>query len=134
MSGLVDVYGNPIRRELTSVADAYSANDSSYWGIDPGVKGGWQIAGGFNVPQQPISQLMGMALDRDTERRASRIVYMTNPIMYGALETIQGFILGEGISYGETADPLVDEQVEEFWFQNNWEHLEKKPPALAFMM
>lgn len=126
---LLDMYGKPIlpsSRKLESVADAFEAADSSYWATgygDPGLRGGWIEAGGINMRPSPISQLLGLSLNRDLERKSARAAYMINPVIWGAVEVISSFVIGEGISYGEMADKTAMQALEDFWFENDLENL-----------
>jgi len=108
---------------LQSASDAYQSTGFATSTLDPGLRGGWIHSGGLDVPGTPVSLLLGMQLNRDVERKAARTAYMINPVLQGALETIHGFIMGEGVSYGETGDKGVDQHVEDFWFANDFEAL-----------
>lgn len=128
---LVDLNGQPIysERKIETVADAYDATDSYPWSlghVDPGLRGGWIESGGFNSPANPISTILGLSLNRDLERRAARAAYMLNPILWGGIEVVASFVIGEGISYGELADKRAMEALEDFWFANDLEHLAAK--------
>lgn len=124
---LVDINGRPLRSEKTleTAADVFHATDSGWGGgmLDPGLRGGWIESGGFFNQASPVSAILGLSLNRDLERRAARVAYLTNPVLWGALEVIASFVIGEGISYGEMADPSATKALEDFWFENDLEDM-----------
>jgi len=123
--------GRPVQSEqkIESAADAYNAMDATtgyagYTGtLDPGLRGGWIEASGLSAQASPIDKIIGLKLNRQTERRASRAAYMVNPVLWGALEVISSFVIGEGVSYGEIADTKGMQAIEDFWFENDIDEL-----------
>lgn len=53
-------------------------------------------------------------------QRLSILLWRKNVRAYGATEIIKDFVLGDGISF-ESADPKVQEVLEEYWEVNEWE-------------
>ena len=76
---------------------------------DPSLDGGWyRVSQGLNHPTS-MSKVVGMAnLSRIVERSAARVAYMTNPLVYGGLQAIMSYVLGDGLSYGEMADSRAE--------------------------
>lgn len=107
LSGLVDTSGRPIPSATT----------------DPGLRGGWVRTGGGIERPTSIGALIGQPLSRHVERTAARLAYLTNPLVYGAVEVIHGLTLGESISYGELADDRANTAWAEFWELNELHEL-----------
>lgn len=114
-------HGRLLDREekLETAADTFFGAGA----IDPGIKGGWIEAGGMDKPRSSVSQILGLDLNRDVERKSARTAYMVNPILAGAVELIHSFVMGEEIAYGETADKKVNTAVEDFWFANDIDYM-----------
>ncbi|GAA5514779.1 hypothetical protein Dcar01_03540 [Deinococcus carri] len=88
------------------------------------MQGGWQLTGGIGgqitLPQQ--ARLLGTLSRADTQR-AAVVMWYLNPLLYGAVEVIKGFVLGASISYGAHPDKAVQAVMEEFWAANSFDAL-----------
>ena len=86
--------------------------------VDPGLTGGWvRTSNGIERPTS-ISQLINQPISRTIERAAARLAYLTNPLVFGAVEILHGITLGDGITYGEHTDERVNTTWTEFWETN----------------
>jgi hypothetical protein len=92
------------------------------------VRGGWVQTNMpmLGAPMQGISQALGVPVNRAYERAAARAAFFLNPLLYGAINVIHGFTLGQGVSYGEISDKTAAAQVEEFWFANDLEAMQNR--------
>lgn len=90
------------------------------------LKGGWVQGSGIGRPHTSISQVMGVPQNRALERLAARVAFMTNPIISGAIEVMQGFVLGKGVAYGEHFDDRAHEYLEEFFAHNLLDRLTER--------
>jgi hypothetical protein len=52
------------------------------------------------------------------ERTAARLAYLTNPLVYGAVEVIHGLTIGDSVSYGKLTDDRANGAWQEFWQAN----------------
>ena len=64
-----------------------------------------------------------LRVNRDIQRRAARIAYLTNPLLYGAVEVLHSFVLGTGVTLGEITDKRASAAVTEFWDENRLDML-----------
>jgi hypothetical protein len=86
---------------------------------DPGLRGGWVRTGpGIERPTS-ISQLLGQPVSRHLERTAARLAYLTNPLVFGAIEALHGITLGTNLTYGRMPDERADVAWREFWEVNH---------------
>lgn len=107
---LVDQFGRPLQASVTHREQA--------------LRGGWvETSGDLNRPVTSISQVMNFPMNRDMERTAARVAFLTNPILAGAIEVIHGFVLGEGLTYGDMPDRTAYAMLEEFWATNELDAL-----------
>lgn len=102
-SGLVDQYGMPLPKSSA---------------VDPGLRGGWVRTGGGIERPTTVSDLIGQPLSRHIERTAARLAYLTNPLVYGAVEIIHGLTIGDEATYGRLADSRANTAWAEFWEAN----------------
>lgn len=85
--------------------------------------GGWAEIGDGELGSVSITPSQALAqLSRINQRSAARLAFLTNPIISGALEMIHGFVIGEGVTYGEMYDKRAQEQMEEFYAVNELEN------------
>lgn len=112
MSGLVDQHGRPLQASNASRAR------------EEVLRGGWvEATGDLSKPVTSLSQVMGLPINRDVERTAARVAFLTNPLIAGAIEVIHGFVIGDGITYGDMPDKTAYAQLEEFWAANELDNL-----------
>lgn len=102
MNGLVDQYGRPLQAAT-----------------DPGLRGGWVRTGAGIERPTSLNALITQPLSRRLERTAARLAYLTNPLVYGAVEVIHGLTIGESITYGELVDDRANTAWSEFWQAND---------------
>lgn len=106
-TGLVDPHGRPLPKSTA----------------DPGLRGGWVRTGGGIERPTSISALLQQPLSRRLERAAARLAYLTNPLVYGAVEIIHGLTIGDEVTYGELADDRANAAWTEFWEANELHEL-----------
>ena len=98
--------------------------ESSLTTGDPGVYGGWLTSAGTLSPNSlGAGSFTALRVNREVQRRAARIAYLTNPLLYGAVEVIHGFVLGTGVTLGEITDKRAATAINEFWQENTLDHL-----------
>jgi len=86
---------------------------------DPGLRGGWVRTGpGIERPTS-VSQMLGQPVSRHLERTAARLAYLTNPLVFGAVEALHGIALGTNLTYGRMSDDRADVAWREFWEVNH---------------
>lgn len=83
--------------------------------------GGWIENGNLGTPLSNTLAILPNAPQRNIERSWARYAFLTNPVVSGAIEVIHGYVIGEGISYGEMSDTRAYDQLEEFYAINNLE-------------
>lgn len=98
-AALVDQYGAPLPKATA----------------DPGLRGGWVRTGGGIERPTTVSDLVGQPLSRHVERTAARLAYLTNPLVYGAVEIIHSLTIGDETTYGRLADDRANTAWAEFW-------------------
>lgn len=81
-----------------------------------------------------IERASALDLPPHIQRKSQRLailLWRKNVRAYGATEIVKDFVLGDGISF-ESADPKVQEALEEYWEVNEWEDkLEERLRSLA---
>jgi hypothetical protein len=98
--------------------------ESGLTATDPGLAGGWlPSVGGLSPNGVTTGNYASFALSRPVQRRAARIAYLTNPLLYGAIEVIHSFVLGTGVTVGEITDKRAAEAVADFWEENHLDTL-----------
>lgn len=98
---ILDQYGAP----LTSAA------------TEPGLRGGWVLTGGLGRATPQGASAYGV--DRRTERRKSRVAYFLNPVYWGAIQVVQGYVIGDTFTWGDHNDRRVRETVDELAARND---------------
>ncbi len=56
---------------------------------------------------------------RAEARRQARVAYMTNPIVFGAVNLIAALVTGNGLSYKEIHDAKLRDTLDDFWVAND---------------
>lgn len=85
------------------------------------LKGGWIETGQLGTPFSSTASLAGLEPNREVERTQARLAFFLNPVISGAIEVIHGFVIGEGVTYGEMADSRAQDYLEEFYQANRLE-------------
>lgn len=90
---------------------------------DPGLRGGWVRTGGAIQRPTSISALLGQPVSRSLERTAARLAFLTNPLVFGAVEMLHGITIGTNLTYGRQVDDRADVAWREFWEVNRLHEL-----------
>lgn len=86
---------------------------------DPGMRGGWVIAGGLGTGGALPTNTGIYGVDRRTERRKSRVAYFLNPVYWGAVQVVQGYVIGDAFSWGDHPDRRVREVLDDLGALND---------------
>lgn len=108
---LLDQYGGP----LEDAAIPNGGVQPGYLGSTSGLPVGWSYT--------DDTQVQVLSLDRTTLQRGCYIAWLLNPLLYGALEVIKGFTVGDGLSYAKLDDKKAQIALEEFWAANDLDQL-----------
>lgn len=102
---LFDEYGRPF--------------EASSQVTDPLLNGGWVLNGGdLNKPKTWAANQTYRTINRSLERLAARLGYLTNPMIFGAVNILASFALGDSLTYGKLADDRANAAWSEFWEAN----------------
>jgi hypothetical protein len=101
---ILDVHGNPINAGLEG--------GSTF--KDPGLRGGWSYTDGGEALATTDARM-----SRDDERKAARVAYMLNPLLFGALNVVVAYVIGDAFSYAEMDDRRAQAALDEFWMRND---------------
>jgi hypothetical protein len=73
----------------------------------------WLEVGGGLTSAQSLAKI-----NRRSAQLLCRASYYVNPVIAGALEVLQGYLIGDNFSFGRMADDRAQEALEEFWAAN----------------
>jgi hypothetical protein len=83
------------------------------------ILGGWSELGAGEIGSATITTATALTqISRIEHRSAARLSFFTNPVISGALDLMHGFVIGEGVTYGEMNDKRAQDQMEEFYSVN----------------
>ncbi len=103
---LLDAYGRPM------AAATPTQNSMSV----PTMRGGEWIEQGAD----PYNAARVYGIDRETERKASRVAFFSNPLIAGLVGNILvPYVVGDDFSYGTLDDKDAQLALDEFWSLNN---------------
>jgi hypothetical protein len=77
----------------------------------------WLEVGGLGAAQSLTK------ISRRSAQLLCRAAYYVNPVISGALEVLQSYLVGDNFTYGRMADDRAQEALEDFWSENGLDML-----------